>query len=111
MSEFVDYLLEVFEEFGPINSKRMFGGYGIYYQGVMFGLVADDTLYLKADDSISNYFASRDLGQFEYNKGGKTIKMSYYQAPEELLEDKEIAREWARRSYEVALETKAKAKK
>jgi len=108
MSEFVDYLQEVFEEFGPIDSRKMFGGYGIYYQGVMFGLVADDTLYLKADDSISDYFTSRDLGQFEYDKGGKIIKMSYYQAPEEILEDKEIAREWAGRSYEVALKSKAK---
>jgi DNA transformation protein len=106
MSEFVDYLQEVFEEFGPINSKKMFGGYGIYYQGVMFGLVADDTLYLKADDTISDYFTSRDLDQFEYNKSGKIVKMSYYQAPEEMLEDKEIAREWARRSFVVAIRSK-----
>jgi len=48
VSEFVVYLKEVFEQLGPIRARKMFGGYGIYHDGVMFGLVADDTLYLKA---------------------------------------------------------------
>ncbi len=56
MSEFVDYLKEVFEQFGQIRARKMFGGYGIYHDGVMFGLVADDTLYLKADENTAPYF-------------------------------------------------------
>ena len=108
MSEFTDYLQEVFKEFGPINAKRMFGGYGIYYKGVMFALVQDDTLYLKADDSIAENFIVRNLGQFEYKKGDKMIKLSYYQAPEDILEDRKMASEWARRSFEAALRTKTK---
>ena len=54
MSEFVEYLNEVFAEFGAIQSKKMFGGYGIYHDGVMFALVSDDTLYLKADETTRN---------------------------------------------------------
>jgi len=46
MSQFVEYLHEVFERFGPIRIRKMFGGYGVYHGGLMFGLVADDTLYL-----------------------------------------------------------------
>jgi len=87
----------------------MFGGYGIYYDGVMFGLVSDDTLYLKADDSTSKYFESRGLGQFEYDKGGKIVKMSYYLAPEEVLDNPEDAALWAQRAYEAALRAKSRA--
>lgn len=108
MSEFVDYLHEVFGRFGPIHVRRMFGGYGIYHDGIMFGLVADDTLYLTADASTAKHFESRGLDQFEYDKGGKIVKMSYYLAPEEILDNPEEAAMWAQRAYEVALRAKAR---
>ncbi|MCW9013481.1 MAG: TfoX/Sxy family protein [Gammaproteobacteria bacterium] len=110
MSEFVDYLQEVFEPFGNIYARKMFGGYGIYFDGVMFGLVANDTLYLKADASTANDFESRNLSQFEYKKGNKIIKMSYYLAPEEIFDDPEKATIWAKRAYEVAFRAKQKHK-
>lgn len=62
----------------------MFSGYGLYHDGVMFGLVADETLYLKADESIAHYFESKGLGQFEYGRADKIVKMSYYIAPIEI---------------------------
>ena len=108
MTEFTDYLQEVFEDFGPIHTKRMFGGYGVYYNDIMFALVEDDILFLKADETIAKDFTERCLGQFEYAKGGKVIRLSYYQAPEELLEDRDMACEWAKKSYKVALESKKK---
>ena len=111
MSEFVAYLSEVFEQFGKISARRMFGGYGIYYDGVMFGLVADDTLYLKADEASAVHFTTRGLAQFEYDKSGKVIKMSYYQAPDEIFDDPDEAALWARRAYEVAFRAKQKSKK
>jgi len=49
-SEFVKYLLELLEPFENVTSKSMFGGYGIFKDGLMFALVADDTLYIKTDD-------------------------------------------------------------
>ena len=108
MSEFVNYLNEVFVQFGPVHSRKMFGGYGIYHDGIMFGLVADDTLYLKADSSTAKSFEDRGLGQFEYDKGGKTVKMSYYLAPEEIMEDPEQAATWAKHAFEAALKNKQK---
>lgn len=103
MSEFVDNLPEVFALFGPVRTKRMFGGYGIYHDDLMFALVADDVLYLKADDKSVTSFTGRDLRPFEYEKGNKTIKMSYYMAPEEIFDDPETAREWAVLAFEAAL--------
>ena len=108
MSEFTDYLEELFSEFGNVYAKRMFGGYGLFYDGLMFALVADDTLYLKADDKTVDDFKTRGLQQFEYSKRGKPARMSYYMAPEAILEDPEEAVKWARRSYEAALRQKNK---
>ena len=102
-SEFVDSLNEVFADFGVIDPKRMFGGYGIYRDGLMFGLVSDEVLYLKADANTENEFHSRGLLPFEYTKGGKTTKMSYYQAPEEIFEDRDIAKEWGDLAFDAAL--------
>lgn len=99
----MEYLQEVFEAFGQVSARRMFGGYGIYHDGIMFGLVAEDALYLKADESTARYFESQGLGQFEYHKGGKTVRMSYYLAPEEIFDDPAAAVLWAKRAYDVAL--------
>ncbi|NKB82726.1 MAG: transcriptional regulator [Nitrospirales bacterium] len=110
MSEFLEYVKEVFEQFGSIQTRKMFGGYGIYHKGVMFGLVADETLYLKADMETVKFFEARELEPFEYNKGGKVIKTSYSMAPTEILDDPDEAVVWAQRSHEAALRSKSVAK-
>jgi DNA transformation protein len=110
MTEFTDFLGEVFRQFGAVHARKMFGGYGLYHDGVMFGLVADEMLYLKADASISHYFEARNLGQFEYKRDGKIVKLSYYLAPDEIFDDAEDAAIWAHRSFQVAFRTKKKHK-
>ena len=111
MSEFVEYLKEVFGNFGAVEPRSMFGGYGIFHKGLMFGLVADDVLYLKADEAISQHFIERELEQFSYEKQGKSFKMSYYMAPEDIFDDPEEAKVWAARSYAAALRSKKPVKK
>ena len=108
MSEFVDYLHEVFEEFGPIRARRMFGGYGVYHDDVMFGLIADDVLYLKADAQSADKFSALGLEQFEYVKNGKSMKMSYFMAPEEIYEDRAEAAAWGRCSIRRGPESQIK---
>lgn len=110
-NEFVDHLREVFCEFGPINTRRMFGGFGIYHDNLMFGLVADDVLYLKADDASSHHFSSRRLVPFEFGRNGKIMKMSYFLAPEEIYDDPSVARQWAILAFEAALRNKKKGAK
>lgn len=104
-TEFVAYLHEVFAQFGTIHPRRMFGGFGIYHQSLMFGLVINDTLYLKADAISAPAFEQLGLAPFEYDRHGKIIKMSYYQAPDEIFEDFEQATVWAKRAYEAAIRT------
>lgn len=104
-TEFVTYLHEVFAQFGTIQTRRMFGGFGIYHQGLMFGLVVSETLYLKADSISSHAFEQLGLATFEYERQSKIIKMSYFQAPEDIFEDFEQAAVWAKRAYEAAVRT------
>ncbi|MDD5035189.1 MAG: TfoX/Sxy family protein [Methylococcaceae bacterium] len=107
MNEFVEYLHDLFERFGPVTIRKMFGGYGLYHDGLMFGLVSGDRLYLKADAENVQYFEREGLGRFEYQKGNKRMTMSYYQAPAEMMEERELASQWARRSFEAALRAQA----
>ena len=83
--EFSDYIVEIAQSVGPVYSKSMFGGHGIFLDGLMFGLIADKTLYLKADQESKNDFTKLGLEAFTYNKNGKEMKLSYFQAPEEAL--------------------------
>lgn len=108
MSEFVEYLHEVFQPFGAIRTRRMFGGHGVYHNDLMFGLVADDELYLKTDALNIAEFAALSLGAFEFTKDGKVMKMSYYQAPEDIYDDPDTATHWAELAYGAAVRTNNK---
>ncbi len=110
MSEFVEYLAEVFQDFGAIRARRMFGGYGIYHDDLMFGLVADDVLYLKVDPQSVALFEDKDLKPFEYVKNGTSMKMSYYMAPEAIFDDPDVAKEWAQLAFAAALRSRKPAK-
>lgn len=103
MSDYVDFLKEVFVLFGPVNSRRMFGGYGLYLDGLMFGLVTQDSLFLKADVENQHFFEAQGLEKFSYEKQGKRHYIAYFAAPDELFDDPEEAALWARRSWEAAV--------
>lgn len=105
---FITHLLELLEEFPDVTAKRMFGGHGIFRDGLMFGLVADSMLYLKVDDGNRAEFEDRGLEPFTYESKGKPIKMSYYQAPEEVLDNEEEMLAWAESAYGAALRKKKK---
>ena len=106
--EFVCYVVDLMQSIGSVSAKSMFGGHGIFLQGLMFGLVADSVLYLKADKETKNEFEAKGLEAFSYNKKGKEFKMSYYQAPEEALDGAEEMNSWANKAYNVALKVASK---
>ena len=110
MSEFADHLQDVFRLFGPIEVRRMFGGHGVFHHGLMFGLVSDEFLYLKADAGNLSHFEGQGLSQFVYLRQGKVMKLSYYLAPDAVMEDCAEAASWAQRSFEAALRGQATTK-
>lgn len=108
MSDFAEHLRDVFQSFGRIEVRRMFGGYGVYHRGLMFALIADETLYLKADSENARDFQVLGLPQFEYLRQGKVARMSYYRAPDSVVDGGDEAARWARRSYDAALRGRAR---
>ena len=109
--EFVSYVVELMQSIGPVRAIGMFGGHGIFLEELMFGLVADSILYFKSDKETENEFKDKGLEAFTYYKKGKEFKMSYFQAPEEALEDGEEMNLWANKAYSAALRAASKKRK
>ena len=106
--EFIDYLKDLFEPVSGVSFRRMFGGHGIFRQGLMFALVADDVLYLKADAVNDSRFTAEGCEPFVYQaKTGKQTVMSYWRAPERLFDDPEGFVEWAEDAFQAALRADA----
>lgn len=104
-------LLELLAPLGPVQVRRMFGGSGIFLDGLMFGLVADDVLYLKADAETIADFEAEGLEPFRYGRSdGRVTVMSYWQAPERLLDEADEMVIWARKAVSVARRAAAKTK-
>lgn len=106
--EFADYVVDLSQAIGPVYSKRMFGGFGIFLEGLMFGLIADNVYYLKVDEESRHEFEELDLPPFTYDKAGKKMNLGYLQAPEEALENMEVMSEWANKGFGAALRAAAK---
>ena len=105
--QYVAYLLELMHAIGAVYARPMFGGHGIFLDTLMFALVSDGILYFKADSESSAAFKEKGLEAFSYMKKGKAFKLSYFQAPEETLEDGQEMVIWAHQAYAVALKANA----
>ena len=90
----------------------MFGGFGVYIDGVMMGLIADDVAYFKTDDSNRGDYETLGTGPFMYaGKRGKPIAMSYHQVPDDVFEDTDELIAWAEKASIVAKKNSKKTKK
>jgi DNA transformation protein and related proteins len=90
-------------DLGNITSRPMFGGHGIYWREVIFGMVFRERLYFKVDDQAKGEYVSRGMGPFRPNER-QTLK-SYYEVPSEILEDREALLSWAREAIRAGLES------
>ena len=106
--EFVDYVMELFGPFGTVGARRMFGGHGVYLDGLMFAIVSEDTLYLKADEMNRIEFEQAGCEIFDYARKGKRATLDFFRAPEDAMESPELMLPWARTAYAAALRTNAK---
>ena len=109
--DFVAYVLDQLAGLGGVSSKRMFGGAGLYKDEFFFGLIANDVLYLRVDDSNRSDYAERGMGQFKPYADRPHLSMNYYEAPAEVLEDARELVAWAQRSVEVAMAAPPKLKR
>jgi len=107
-AEYKDFVTELMSGFCHVQIRNMFGGAGVYRDGVMFALIAGETLYFKVDDLNRADYEAEDMPPFLYEPpSGKVISMSYYELPERLYDDPEELSEWARKAFDAALKAKA----
>ena len=107
MSDFIEFLHEVFADFGPITTRRMFGAHGLYRDGLMFGLMAQGQVYLKTDADNRAAFEAQGCEAFTFEQRGKPVKLSYWRAPEFILDARALAKAWAQSAFEAALRSQA----
>jgi DNA transformation protein len=102
-ANFLSYVIDQLSGLGTVRSRRMFGGIGLYCDEFFFGLIDDDVLYFKVDDSNCDDYTSRGSNAFRpVADDPNAVSMSYFNVPEDVLEDSDEVRRWARKSVAIA---------
>ena len=102
-----DFIRELFSQFRPVTVKRMFGGAGLYSEGLMFGLVFDAAIYLKVDETSIPDFEREGSQPFVYTRAKSPGRfgrhsLSYWRLPERLYDDPDELAVWAGRALAIA---------
>lgn len=102
-NNFAEFLREQLAPLGPVSIRRMFGKSGVFCDGVMLGTVTDDILYFRVDDGNRELFAEAGSEPpLNYAKGGKLIDLSFWRAPDRLMDDPDELILWARAALTAA---------
>jgi DNA transformation protein len=108
----LDFAVELFAGLGRVQARRMFGGAGLFHDGVMFGLVDDEVIYVKVDDALKADLQAAGGRAWIYMerrgpKAGAPMETSYWSLPEAALDDPEAACGWGARALAIAQALKA----
>ena len=104
---FLQYVIDQLQEVGQVNTRRMFGGVGIYSGGLFFALIANNTLYFKVDSTNIEDFEKLGMKPFKPYKD-KNQTMNYYEVPADVLEDRHELAIWAHKAIAVAANVKGR---
>jgi DNA transformation protein len=100
---FAEFLREQFALLGPVAMRRMFGKTGVFCDGLMFGMVTENTLYFRVDDHNRADFKEAEVfPPLSYEKKGRTIDLSFWRAPERLFDEPDELLTWARAAVAAA---------
>lgn len=102
----LNHLKDIFSPFGEITIRKMFGGAGLYCDGLIFAIADDDDVWLKVDDVSRAIFEEAGLKPFEVEMNGKTGTMSYYRPPDEIHNDDGALKNWTQLALEAAARNK-----
>jgi DNA transformation protein and related proteins len=107
----VDKLMAYLLPHGPITVKAMFGGYGIFYDKVIFASIIDHELYFRIDEESREDFESKGSKQFIYEGMKKPVGMPYFTLPDAILKNPKELKKWIDRAYLISLTSKKTVKK
>ncbi|MEL1265148.1 TfoX/Sxy family protein [Pseudoxanthomonas putridarboris] len=99
------FLADLFALLGPVALRAMFGGHGLYHDGIIIGIVVDGEVYLKTDAQTQPIFAAAGGEPFVYVSRQRTVAMSYWSVPAEAMESATEMLPWARLAHAAALRT------
>jgi len=99
---YLDYVLEQLAPLSRVTSRRMFGGVGLYQDDRFFGLIDNDTLFFKVDDSNRADYVTRGMNAFRPFPNKPDTSLSYFEVPADVLEDSDELAAWARKSISAA---------
>ncbi|EME71999.1 competence-specific gene regulator [Paramagnetospirillum caucaseum] len=102
--QFADHLCDMLSPLGPVTARAMFGGFGLYLDGLMFALIAWDCLFMKADDGNRAMFEAAGAAQFK-PWADKPMVMPYWEVPADVVEDGAELCAWGRAAFDAALRT------
>jgi len=103
---FPDYVIGQLATFGGVSARPMFGGAGLFKGGVMFGLIAEGELYFKIGDTNRADFEAQKSEPFTYVAATRTVVMSYWFVPEDIVENPEELSAWAAKAHAAALKSR-----
>ena len=103
--DFLSHVLDQLADWEGVIARKMFGGVGLFRREKMFGLIAEDVVYLKVDDSNRRFFEDAGSNPFKPYPN-KPAQMSYYSVPAEILESSDSFIEWSDRSLAVQFKEK-----
>ena len=106
--ELLAHALELLAPLGPLRSRRMFGGWGLYVEDLFIAIIAFDQLFLKADDETRPRFEAAGCRRFEYEREGQVASLRYFCPPEDAMESPALMRPWAQLALEAALRARHK---
>lgn len=104
---FSDYVVELLAGLGRVEARRMFGGAGLFRDGVMFGVLLNDVVYFRVDDALQADLTAQGSEPWVYTRNGEAREMGYWRMPETAADDPDEAVDVARRSYAAAVKRKA----
>ena len=96
------HLVDLMEALGPVRLRPMFGGHGLFRDGLMFALIAGDRLYFKVDDQTVGRFNELALQPLSFQSRGRTVSLRYHEAPAEAYENADAMVLWAREAMACA---------
>jgi DNA transformation protein len=99
---FLAWLQELLEPVGRASTRRMFGGHGVYVDGLFVAIVIEGRAYLKVDAQTEAAFAGAGCAPFVYDSGGKAVPMSYWSVPDSALDSPADMTPWARLAIAAA---------
>jgi DNA transformation protein len=108
LSAFVDGVLGSLLPLGPVRARAMFGGWGLFLDDAMFGLIARERLYFKVDAETEPRFAAAGAEAFTYLRQGKRVALSYWEAPSGAPWGAGVLLPWAELGLEAARRARAK---